>query len=138
MVNCIPVSMLADVGISESHLKSSNIILRGVSRKILKNHGFTDVVVTCNRKRDTARFYATDSAEEILLGLQFCKRFGLVEIAETCIQREVTAEHVKVKKDKSGVNAGVNAVHIIEESTADYAALGKKWRKFLPLGKKKH
>ncbi len=54
----------------------------------------------------------TKSGSELILGLGFCKKFKLVNIASTCIQQKVSAD--------------VEVVHIMEESEADYTQLQKK------------
>ena len=60
-----------------------------------------------------------------ILGLGFCKEYKLVTIAPVCIQPCISMEPCHVE-----------AVHITEESEADYDSLQKKWKEHLPLGRK--
>ena len=57
--------------------------------------------------------------------MNFPIEFKLVTIAPVCIQQSIPTEPCHVE-----------AVHITEESEADYDNLQKKWKKHLPLGKK--
>ena len=50
--------------------------------------------------------------------------FGLVTLADTCIQRKVS------------VDQQVEAVHITDECEINYSPLLQKWQQHLPLGKK--
>ena len=123
MVSCIPVSLLPKIGLSQADLAPSSATLRGVSGADLQNCGIVDSDVTCNKQRSRAQFYVTNMGTEAILGLPFCKKFNLVQIAKTCIQREITLDDV-------------DAVHIKDESEADYTKLQKRWKEHLPLGKK--
>ena len=125
MVSCMPLSMLQDIGLSKKDLKPSQDTLHGVSGVSLKNLGTIELDVVCNNKRKKENFYITELGNELILGLGFSKRFKLVEIASTCVQRRITAH-----------SDSVNAVSITDESEADYDALKAKWKKHLPLGKK--
>ena len=125
MVSCMPISMLSEIGLTTDHLVASKAILRGVTGVNLKNYGTIKLEVTCNDQRARTEFYVTKLRSELILGLQFCREFKLVTIAETCIQRKITVEEDQVK-----------AVHITDESEAEYETLYNKWGKYLPLGKK--
>ena len=139
MVSCIPLPLLTDIGMSRQDITPSTAVLRGVSGKRLKNHGTVKLDVSCNGHQRKAKFYITGSGNE-LLGLNFCKGFKLVRIAETCIQRRISASidvatHTSGPSDISN-SKGVKAVHTMQESEADYAALHEKWKRYLPLSKK--
>ena len=125
MVSCMPTSMLSKIGLSKKDLKSSSAIIRGMSGADLQNCGFVEISVTCNEITAKSRFYVTKQECAFILGLGFCKEFELVTIAPVCIQQSISLEPCHVE-----------AVHITEESEADYDSLQKKWKKHLPLGKK--
>ena len=76
---------------------------------------------SCNKRKGKSCIYITKQGQEFILGLDFCKKFKLVSIASCCIQRSITLE--------------IGAVHIMDESEADYKTLKKKWKQHLPLGK---
>jgi transposase InsO family protein len=133
MVSCMPLSVLHSLGLSERHLKQSNVTLYGFSGTDLENLGCLDITVTCNRMKDKARFYVTTAGREILLGVRFCKKFKLVDYAPSCILSEVKAE--PSSQPSSGTN-NLNAVHILDETEVDYNKLHTKWKAHLPLGKK--
>ena len=120
MVSCMPISLLASIGMSKKHLKPSKSIVKGISGTDLKNCGTLDVDVSCNGIREKSRFYVTEYDCPFILGLEFCKKFKLVSLAPVCVQRSVTIE----------------AVHITTESGTDYRVLKDKWRDHLPLGRK--
>ena len=113
------------IGLSKKDLKSSSAIIRGMSGADLQNCGFVEISVTCNEITVKSRFYVTKQECAFILGLGFCKEFKLVTIAPVCIQQSISLEPCHVE-----------AVHITEESEADYDSLQKKWKKHLPLGKK--
>lgn len=137
MVSCLPISMLPLLNLSKRNLTQNKVTLRGVSRKRLRNYGTISLEVTCNGHQHKSTFYVTDSGRELLLGLGFCKQFNLVEIAETCIQREIMAQPDKASQSiKSEYPENIKAVHIMDESQVNYKVLCKKWEKYLPLGKK--
>lgn len=125
MVSCMPTSMLPQIGLSKKDLKPSNAVIRGMSGADLQNCGTVDVNVTCNNITSMTKFYVTKRECAFVLGLEFCKTFKLVTIAPVCIQQSTTIEPEHVK-----------AVHITDESAADYHKLQKKWKKHLPLGKR--
>ena len=127
MVSCMPTSMLSKIGLSKKDLRSSSAIIRGMSGADLQNCGFVDISVTCNDITAKSRFYVTKQKCAFILGLGFCKQFKLVTIAPVCIQQSI---HVSMEP------CHVEAVHITEESEADYHSLQKKWKKHLPLGRK--
>jgi len=91
----------------------------------LQNRGFVDIGVTCNDITAKSRFFVTKQQCGFTLGLGFCKEFKLVPIAPVCVQQSICMEPCHVE-----------AVHITEESEADYDNLQKKWKKYLPLGEK--
>ena len=124
MVNCMPLHMLQFIGMRQDELAPSNACLRGVTGADLVNCGELDVKVTCNGHTRKANIMVTELGSELILGLDFCKSFKLVTVADTCMQRKVMLEEQ------------VEAVHITDESEADYTPLKKKWGKYLPLGKK--
>ena len=117
--------MLSKIGLSKKDLKPSSAIIRGMSGADLQNCGFVDISVTCNDITAKSRFYVTKQECAFILGLGFCKEFKLVTIAPVCVQQSVCMEPCHVE-----------AVHITEESDADYDNLQKKWKKHLPLGEK--
>ena len=106
----------------------------------LKSHGTVEIEVSCNGHQCKAKFYITSPGKELLLGLNLCISFELVQIAETCIQRNIIASldkniYAPGPSDMSTPET-VEAVHIMQESEANYITLRKKWKKYLPLGKK--
>ncbi len=110
MVSCMPLSILPKTGLSKEDLQASKVTLHGVSGTSLQNCGTIEVEVMCNRQKYKAKFYMTKLGSELILGLGFCKKFKLVNIASTCIQWKVSAD--------------VEAVHTMQE--ADYTQLQKK------------
>ena len=125
MVSCMPTSMLSKIGLSKKDLKPGRAIIGGMSGADLQNCGFMDVSVTSNNITAKSRFYVTKQECAFIIGLGFCKEFKLVSIAPVFIQQSISMEPCHVE-----------AVHITEESEADYDNLQKKWKKHLPLGKK--
>lgn len=123
MVSCMPLSMLSSIGLNADHLQPSNVNLRGASGVNLQNCGTLETEVICNNIRAKVTIYITKSGHEFLLGLGFCKKFKLVNIAASCIQRNINVDDIE-------------AVHITDESAVDYHKLKQKWAKHLPLGKK--
>ena len=75
----------------------------------------------CDGETHYTMIIITELGTELILGLDFCRKFKLVQIADTCVLRSI--------------NSDVDAVHITEESDFDYENLRKKWMKYLPLGK---
>ncbi len=82
--------------------------------------GGLHIKVTANGHTEDTCIVVTEKGTDFLLGIEFCKQFQLITIADACIQRSVN----------------VDAVHITEESEVDYDALQEKWKEHLPLGKK--
>ena len=121
----MPTSMLPQIGLSKNNLKPSDAIIQGMSGADLQNCGTIDVNVTCNDITAKARFYVTKSECAFILGIGFCKKFELVTIAPVCIQQSISMKPNHVE-----------AVHITDESEADYHKFQKKWKKHLPLGMK--
>ena len=132
MVSCMPLSVLSSIGLSQDHLTQSSITLHGFSGTDLENLGYVDVMVTCNNIHDKARFYVTKSGRELLLGIKFCQKFQLVSYASSCILNKVSVEQPALCSEDNGLNA----VHVMDESEADYTGLRQKWKAHLPLGKK--
>ena len=90
----------------------------------LQNCGTVDVNVTCNDITFMTKFCITKQECAFILGLEFCKTFKLLTFAPVCIQQSTTIE-----------SKHVEAIHITDESEADYHKLQKKWKKYLPLWK---
>ena len=116
--------MLPQIGLSKRDLKPSDAIIRCMSGADLQNCGTVDIKVTCNNITAMARFYITKQESAFILGPEFCKEFKLVTIAPVCIQQSISMKPNLVE-----------AVHITEESAADYHNLKKKWKEHLPLGR---
>ena len=125
MVSCMPMSMLSNIGLSKKDLRPSNAIIRGMSGADLQNCGFVDVSITYNDITAKARFYVTERECAFILGLGFCKEFKLVTIAPVCLQQSISMEPNHVE-----------AVHITEESKANYYNLQKKWKTICHLERK--
>lgn len=120
MVTCMPLSLMGELGLHRSDLKPTKAHLRGVTGADMKTLGELNVRVTCNDIEDEIKVMVTELGSELILGIDFCKQFDLVTVADTCIQRQVN----------------VSAVHITEESEANYSELRQKWGQYIPLGKK--
>ena len=125
MVSCIPASMLSQIGLSMKDLKPSDATIRGMSGADLQNCGTVDVNVTCNDITAKAKFYVIKHEYAFILGLGFCTKFKLITIAPVCLQQSISLETNQVE-----------AVHITDESEADYHKLKQKWKEHLPLGRK--
>ena len=125
MVSCMPASMVPQLGLSTSDLQPSHAIIRGMSGTDLQNCGTIDISVSCNAITANTKFYVTKCECAFVLGLGFCKTFKLVSVASVCTQHSISME-----------TQGMEAVHITNESEANYSQLNKKWNKHLPLGKK--
>ena len=112
MVSCFPLSLLSKIGLSRKVLMPSKVILKGVSKKRLQNYGTMVMEVTCNSRRAKAKFYVTDSNShnDVLLGLNFCKAYKLVNIADTCIQREITAKSEQTSRPEQ---THASSLHIL-------------------------
>ena len=117
--------MLPKIGLSKEDLQPSNAVINGMSGTDLQNCGFVDIKVTCNDITAKARFYVTKCESAFIIGLGFCREFKLVAIAPVCIRQSISMEPNHVE-----------AVHITEESEADYHNLQKEWKTHLPLRKK--
>jgi len=122
MVACMPLSMLKEIGMDQKDLMPSTAQLRGVTGADLKTCGELKTQVTCNGITHSTTVIVTQLGNELILGLNFCKLFGLVTLADTCIQRKVS------------VDQPVEAVHITDECEVNYSPLLQKWQKHLPLG----
>ena len=116
MVTCMPLSMLNEIGLSKNDFGPSNARLRGVTGTDMVNHGKLTVRVSCNDQTDKVKILVTKLGNELILGLNFCKLFNLVAIADTCIQRKITLQQE------------VEAVHITEKSEVNYGTLRQKWK----------
>ena len=132
MVSCIPLPLLTDIGMSRQDPVPSKAVLKNVSGQRLKNHGTVEIEVSCNSNQRKTKFYVTSPGKELLLGLNSCISFELVQIAETCIQRNISASldknmHAPGPSDMSTPET-VEAVHIMQKSEADYTILRKKWK----------
>ena len=124
MVTCMPSSKLKEVGLDLDDLESSNAKLRGVTGTDMKTCGEIIVPVTCNSRTNKIKVLITELGTELILGLDFCKLFKLVTIADTCIQRRATVDDEQVEE-----------VHITDETDVNYTQLRQKWVQHLPLGK---
>ena len=122
MATCMPMSMLQEIGLSHDDLETTNATLRGVTGTDMIACGKLEIDVRCNNQRRRARIIITELGTELILGLDFCRLFSLVTIAEACIQRQVQCEQ--------------KTVHITEETDINYNHLRQKWEKHLPLGKR--
>eukprot|EP00914_Ancora_sagittata_P001774 GHVO01004218.1.p1 GENE.GHVO01004218.1~~GHVO01004218.1.p1 ORF type:complete len:550 (-),score=74.23 GHVO01004218.1:1348-2997(-) len=120
MVSCMPASMLHQIAHSIEDIQPCKTTLRGASGTDLKCLGTIQTNVTCNRRKENATFYINQLGKELILGLEFCRRFDLIKIADECIQRPIT----------------IGAVHSLDEKDFIYSPLKRKWAKYLPLGKK--
>ncbi|XP_063586309.1 uncharacterized protein LOC134763680 [Penaeus indicus] len=121
MVSCIPLEKLPSIGLKKKDIQPSSDVLRGISGTSLESLLTISVNTTCNDITASSNFYVTIHGKELILGIGFCKSFNLVNISNTCIQRQIQVE---------------NAVHVTDESTVDFAQLQSKWSRYLPLGKK--
>ncbi len=61
--------------------------------------------ISCNEITKAVKIIITELGTELILGIDFCKKFNLVNITECCIQRQVT------------VDDQMQAVHMREKST---------------------
>jgi transposase InsO family protein len=122
MATCMPLQLLQEIGLSKKNIKPSNARLRGVTGADMRTHGILDVSCTCNHITHDFQIHITELGSELILGLDFCREFNLVKIADSCVQRNI--------------NIDFKAVHATDESAVDYSELKKKWAKHLPLGRK--
>lgn len=122
MVSCLPLDILPTLGLSESNLVPSKVILQDFDKMDHENHGTVTMNVTCNGHKARFKFYVTQSGAELLLGMDFNNVFKLVNYSEACILRNAKGTRI-------------NTVHITPESEADYDSLRHKWKAHLPLGK---
>ncbi len=120
MTTCMPMSQLQSIGLEESSIKPSTACLKGITGTKMNTLGEITQKITCNKITRSHKIIITELGTELILGIDFCKKFNLVNIAECCIQRQVT----------------VDAVHMTDEKEVNYATLEKKWKEHLPLGKK--
>ena len=124
MATCMPSFKLKEVGLCQDNLQPSNARLRGVTGTDMKTCGELAVKATCNGITKKIKILVTELGTELILGLDVCKLFELVSIADTCLQRNITIEEQ------------VEAVHITNETDINYAGLKEKWKQHLPLGRK--
>ena len=69
-----------------------------------------------------AKIIVTEVGNELILGLDFCRIFSLVIVAEMRIHRQTNVcQH--------------RTIHITDELDVDYNHLRQKWKQHLPLGK---
>ena len=123
MVTCMPLSMIEQIGLCLENFTRSTAQLRGVTGADLSNRGELRIQVTCNDITENITVMVTEFGSDLILGLDFCKLFNLVTMADVCIQRQISVEQQ------------VEAVHIMDESKIDYIPLKRKWSHYLPLGK---
>ena len=116
--------MLNEIGLSKNGLGPSNARLRGVTRTDMVNCAELTVRVSCNDQTDKIKILITELGNELILGVNFCKLFNLVAIADTSIQRKISLEQQ------------VEAVRITKESEVNYGTRRQKWKQHLPLGEK--
>ena len=124
MVTCMPLGLLSNIGLCHSDLKPSTAKLHGVTGTDMNTHGELNVRATCNDHTHNVKVMVTELGNELILGLDFCKKFNLVSISDACIQRTIA------------LRQKIEAVHITDESEVNYQPLQKKWKHHLPLGKK--
>ena len=65
-------------------------------------HGKIKMKVTCNDITHDVEIIITREGTELILGLDFCQQFKLVQISDTCILRNIYAD--------------IEAVHTVDES----------------------
>ena len=111
MATCMPVSKLKEIGLTQQDLKPSNAHLRGVTGTDMKTCGELMIKATCNDSTHIIKILVTKLGTELILGLDVCKLFNLITIADTCIQRNIT------------VDEQVEAVHITDEKGVNYTEL---------------
>ena len=121
MATCMPYSMLEQMNVHANDLTPTKAKLRGITGTMMKTIGELNVKASCNNITKLVTVIITKSGSELILGVDFCRAFELVKIANCCEQRELTVD--------------MNAVHITKEGDVDYTKLRKKWQKHLPLGK---
>ena len=88
----------------------------------VKTYGKVNTKVMCNKITHDIQFLVTELGSELILGLEFCKLFNLLAIADVCMQQQIDID--------------IKAIHITGENEVDYTPLKAKWKEHLPLGKK--
>ena len=125
MVMCIPLSKLKEVGLHQDDLKPSNAKLCGVTGTDIKTCSEINVRATCNGLTHKIKVLITELGTELILGLDVCKLFKLVTIADTCVQRKITVDECRSSSYHESYH----------EADVNYTKLRRKWAQHLPLGK---
>ena len=96
----MPRSLLKDLHINLKKIKPTKMKLRGVTGTHIQVIGSLTMMATCNGETHHTMIIVTELRTELILGLDFCRTFKLVHIADTCALRSI--------------NSDVDAVHITE------------------------
>ena len=101
MVTGMPRSLLKDLHINLKKIKPTKMKLRGgVTGTDMQVIGSLTMMATCNGETHHTMIIVTELRTELILGLDFCRTFKLVHIADTCALRSL--------------NSDVDSVHITE------------------------
>ena len=85
MATCMPLSMLQQLGLTREHIMPTQARLRGVTGTDMKTYGKINPEVMCNDVTQNIQVLVTELGTELILGLEFCKLFNLVNISNACI-----------------------------------------------------
>ncbi|KAB0797432.1 hypothetical protein PPYR_08426 [Photinus pyralis] len=77
-VNVLSRKMLSEVGVPESQLQNTNIILEAFGGTVLKSLGIVPLKVQCNNVEFTDNFIIVDKIVSPLLGLESCTKLDLI------------------------------------------------------------
>lgn len=77
-VNVLSRKMLSEVGIPESQLRDTKIVLEAFGGSVLKPLGVVPLKVQCNNVEFTTDFIIVDKAVSPLLGLESCIKLNLI------------------------------------------------------------
>ncbi len=86
-VTCMPVSLIQNLQLTQNDLSRTNKRLRRVSGEDLRAIGEISLTTQANNQTHNATIIVTKFGKELLVGLDFCYRFELVQIAESCTVR---------------------------------------------------
>ena len=92
METFMPSSLLKHINVSNKEVKPSKARVRGATGTQIQTMGELQLKATCDGITKTIRLIVTNLGSELLLGVDFCRAFKLVTIANCCEQRQVSLD----------------------------------------------
>ena len=83
----MPLSMLHKLGLTRADITPTQARLPGVTGTDMKTYGKVNAKVMGNKITHEIQLLVTEFQLELILGLEICKLFNLVAIADVCMQQ---------------------------------------------------